>query len=127
MYRDQVEGQRKEQPLPVVIKEEEEYEVEKILNKKKFREKDRYLVQQGGYTAEENTWEPRENLQNARDLVEKFEEEYKEESRWVRKENHKEFHKGELLGRYMAKMLYGWDDKKFDQEYQRQLERNQRH
>ena len=45
MYRDQVEGQRKEQPLPVVIKEEEEYEVEKILNKKKFREKDRYLVQ----------------------------------------------------------------------------------
>jgi len=56
-------------------------------------------------------------LQNARDLVEKFEEEYKEESRWVRKENHKEFHKGELLGRYMAKILYGWDDKKFDQEY----------
>jgi len=44
MYRDQVEGQRKEQPLPVVIKEEEEYEVEKILNKKKFRGKDRYLV-----------------------------------------------------------------------------------
>ena len=44
MYRDQVEGQRKEWPLSVVIKEEEEYEVEKILNKKKFRGKDRYLV-----------------------------------------------------------------------------------
>ena len=44
IYRDQVEGQRKEWPLLVVIKEEEEYKVEKILNKKKFREKGRYLV-----------------------------------------------------------------------------------
>ena len=44
MYRDQVEGQRKEWPLSVVIKEEEEYKVKKILNKKKFRGKDRYLV-----------------------------------------------------------------------------------
>jgi len=39
-YKDQVEGQKKEQPAPVIIKEKEEYKVEKILNKKKFREKD---------------------------------------------------------------------------------------
>ena len=32
-YIGQVEGQRKEQPAPVVIKGEEEWEVEKILNK----------------------------------------------------------------------------------------------
>jgi len=44
-YRDQVEGQKKEWLAPVIIKEEEEYEVEKILNKKKFRGKDWYLVQ----------------------------------------------------------------------------------
>jgi len=31
-------------PLPVVTKGEEKYKVEKILNKRKFREKDRYLV-----------------------------------------------------------------------------------
>jgi len=43
-YRDQVEGQKKEQPLPVIIEGEEEYKVEKILNKRKFRERDRYLV-----------------------------------------------------------------------------------
>jgi len=43
-YRDQVEGQKKKQPLPVIIEEEEEYKVEKILNKRKFRERDRYLV-----------------------------------------------------------------------------------
>jgi len=43
-YKDQVEGQKKERPAPVIIKGEEEYEVEKILNKKKFRGKDWYLV-----------------------------------------------------------------------------------
>jgi len=39
-YKDQVEDQKKEQPAPVIIEEEEEYKVEKILNKKKFRGKD---------------------------------------------------------------------------------------
>jgi len=43
-YRDQVEGQKKECFLPVIIEEKEKYEVEKILNKQKFREKNRYLV-----------------------------------------------------------------------------------
>lgn len=56
----------------------EEYEVEKILNKRKFRRKDRYLVQWKGYTTKEDIWELRENLGNARDLVEKFKKEYKE-------------------------------------------------
>ena len=32
-YIEQVEGQRKEQPAPVIIKGEEEWKVEKILNK----------------------------------------------------------------------------------------------
>jgi len=43
-YKDQVEGQKKKQLAPVIIEGEEEYEVEKILNKKKFRGKDQYLV-----------------------------------------------------------------------------------
>jgi len=97
--------QKKKQPLLVIIEGEEEYEVEKILNKRKFREKNRYLVQWKGYTAEEDTWEPRENLGNARDLVKRFEKEYGEESRQTRKEDHKEFYRGELPGRYTAKVL----------------------
>jgi len=32
-YVGQVKGQKKEQPLPVIIEEEEEWEVERILNK----------------------------------------------------------------------------------------------
>jgi len=43
-YKSQVEGQRKEMPQPVVIEEEEEWEVEKIINKRKVWGKDKYLV-----------------------------------------------------------------------------------
>jgi len=35
-----------------------------------------------------------------------------------------EDHRGELPRRYRAKMLYGWDNKRFDREYWGQLERN---
>jgi len=38
-YIGQVEGQRKEQPLPVIIEGEEEWEVERILNKRRVRGK----------------------------------------------------------------------------------------
>ena len=43
-YIGQVEGQRKEQPAPVVIEGEEEWKVERILNKQRIREKDKYPV-----------------------------------------------------------------------------------
>ena len=123
-YRDQVEGQKKKQPLPVIIEEEEEYKVEKILNKRKFRERDRYLIQWKGYTIEEDTWKPRENLENVQELVDRFEGEYREEARRIKKRNLKEDCKGELPGRYTAKLLYRWDNKKFNREYWGRLERN---
>jgi len=43
-YVGQVEGQRKEQPAPVVIEREEEWEVKRILNKQQIRGKNKYLV-----------------------------------------------------------------------------------
>jgi len=43
-YVGQVEGQRKGQPGPVVIEGEEEWKVERILNKQWIRGKDKYLV-----------------------------------------------------------------------------------
>ena len=36
----------------------------------------------------------------------------------------KNFRRGELLGKYIAKMLYGWDDRKFENKYLKKLERN---
>ena len=42
-------------PAPVIVEGEEEYEVEKILNKRKIRGKDKFLVCWKGYTAEADT------------------------------------------------------------------------
>jgi len=54
-YVEQVEGQKKEQPASVIIKGKEEWEVEKILNKQRIREKNKYLVRWKGFTAESDT------------------------------------------------------------------------
>jgi len=43
-YVGQVEGQRREQSTPVIIEGEKEWEVKKILNKQRIREKNKYLV-----------------------------------------------------------------------------------
>ena len=43
-YVGQVEGQKREQPTPVIIDGEEEWKVEEILNKWQIRGKDKYLV-----------------------------------------------------------------------------------
>jgi len=43
-YKSQVEGQRKETPQLVVIEREEEWEVEKIMNKRKIWGRNKYLV-----------------------------------------------------------------------------------
>jgi len=36
----------------------------------------------------------------------------------------KDFRRGELLRKYTAKMLYRWDDGKFEKKYSKKLERN---
>jgi len=38
----------------------------------------------------------------------------------------KEYKRMELPGKYTAKVLYGWDDQKFEEEYLRKLEKNWR-
>jgi len=84
MYKLQVEGQRTMKLALVIVEGEEEFEVEKILNKRKIRGKDKFLVRWKGYTVEADTWEDRGNLKNAGKLVEEFEREYGEENEEVR-------------------------------------------
>jgi len=36
----------------------------------------------------------------------------------------KNFRRGELPGKFTARMLYGWNDGKFKEEYLKKLERN---
>ena len=97
-------------PKLVIIEGEEEFEVEKILNKQVVQGKEKFLVWWKGYTAEGDTWESRENLENAKELVEEFEREYGEETEELRRqeleEEEKEF-SWELPKEFTAKLLYG--------------------
>jgi len=83
---------------------------------------------------EENTWERLENLKNVMKKIEELEKgRFEEEIRRIRLRKGKEmklnleaeeFRRGELPERYMAKLLYRWNDKNFDEEYLRKLEKN---
>jgi len=84
LYKLQVERQKKIPPKLVIIEGEEEFEVEKILNKRVVQGKEKFLVRWKGYMAEGDTWESRENLGNAKELVEEFEREYGEEAKELR-------------------------------------------
>jgi len=129
-YKSQMKEQRKETLQPVVIEGEEEWEVKKIINKRKVWGRNKYLVQWKGCTAEKDIWESRENLKNAMELVEEFEKEYhREEEEEVRRqeaEGDRKTFSRELLGRYMAKLLYRWGNKKYNKEYWKQMEENWR-
>jgi len=119
LYKSQIKGQKKIPPKPVIIKGEEEFEVEKILNKRMVREKEKFLVRWKGYMAGENTWENRENLENAKELVEEFEREYREEIEELRQQEQEEEEKEfswELPREFTAKLLYGWGRRRYKRE-----------
>ena len=123
-YKEQIKGQKKEEGKPVEVEGVEEWEVEKILNKKKIRGVEKYLIRWKGFMAEGDTWERKENLKNAKELIEEFERGGIEVRRQEGKEE--KYRRMELPGKYTAKLLYGWDDQKFEEEYLTKLERNWR-
>jgi len=84
MYKLQIKGQKAMKPAPVIVEGEKEYEVEKILKKRRIQGKDRFLVRWKGYMAEADTWENRGNLKNAGKLIEEFEREYREGDKEIR-------------------------------------------
>ena len=114
--------QKKEEGKPVEMEGVEEWEVEKILNKKKMSGVEKYLIRWKGFTAEGDTWERKENLKNAEELIEEFERGGIE----VRRQEGEveEYRRMELPGKYTAKLLYGWDDRKSEEEYLNKLEKN---
>ena len=71
-YKDQMKGQKKEEEKPVEVEGVEEWEVKKILNKKKMRGVEKYLIRWKGFTVEGDTWKRKENLKNAKELIEEF-------------------------------------------------------
>ncbi|CAK1549592.1 unnamed protein product [Leptosia nina] len=59
---------------------EEEYVVEKVLNKRTVKGKTQYLLKWKGYKEEESTWEPVDNL-DCEELIRVFEESRKEKEK----------------------------------------------
>ena len=57
---------------------ENEYYVEKVLDKRVENGEVRYLIKWEGWSKENATWEPLENLGNINNLIEKFEKEKRE-------------------------------------------------
>ena len=68
-----MKGQKKEERKPIEVEGIEEWKVEKILNKRKIREVEKYLVRWKGFIAEHDSWERREDLGNAKVILEDFE------------------------------------------------------
>ena len=59
-------------PLPEVIDDHEEFEVEKILDSRFYRKHLQFLVQWKGYPLEDSTWEPESNVKNAAEAIADF-------------------------------------------------------
>ena len=97
------------------------------MNKRVMQGKEKFLVQWKGYMAEEDTWENRENLENAKELVEEFEREYGEEAEELRRqeleEKEKEFSR-ELPREFMAKLLYGWGRRRYERKRKKRWDEN---
>jgi len=92
------------------VKGVEKWKVERILNKQKVKGVVKYLVQWKGFIAEHNSWEKKEDLENTKELVAEFERRINTEVRRQEKldiAEEKDFRRGELLGKYMARILYG--------------------
>jgi len=66
---------------------------------------EKYLIWWKGFMAEGDTWERKENLKNAEELIKKFERGGVEIRR--QKAEGDEYRRMELPGKYMAKLLYG--------------------
>jgi len=123
----QVKGQKKALPKPVIIEGEEEFEVEKILNKRVVRGKKKFLVRWKGYMAEADTWESRKNLENVKELVEEFEREYREEAEELRRQELEEEEKKfscELPREFTAKLLYRWGRRRYEKEREKRWDEN---
>ena len=85
------------------------------------------MVQWKGFTAEGDTWERKEDLKNAGKVLEEFKERMNAEVRRQEKIDmveERDFRREELPGKFMEKILYGWDDKKIEDEYLKKLEKN---
>jgi len=78
---------------------------------------------------EHNSWVKKEELGNVKEVLVEFKERIEVEVRRQEKIDRvekRDFRRGELPEKFMARILYGWDNGKFEKEYLKKLERNWR-
>ena len=80
------------------------------------------MIRWKGFTAEGDTWERKENLKNSGKFIKEIEQGEVVVRREVEEEG--EYKRMELPGKYTAKLLYGWEDRRFEEEYLSKLEKN---
>ena len=79
------------------------------------------------FIAKYNSLKKEEDLENIKKVVVEFEGRVNIEVRRQEKLNmveERDFRRGKLPRKYMAKILYRWNNKKFKKEYLRKLEKN---
>ena len=69
---NEISGREDTRPPPIKIEGNEEYEVQEILDCRRRRNKWEYLVSWKGYGPNENSWEPKENVENAPEKINEF-------------------------------------------------------
>ena len=69
---NEIHGQTPPPPQPVIVDDTEEYEVEQVLDSRKYRNQLQYLVKWQGYDQGHNSWEPATNLTHCTELVDTF-------------------------------------------------------
>ena len=70
----------------------------------------KYLVQQKGFIADNDSWKREEDLENVKEVVVEFKEKVNTKIRRQEKLNiveERDFRRGELPGKYITKILYG--------------------